>query len=63
MMRDELDPRAFVSLSHGETWCVGDEREEPEFMAYKNKFRKEASGADDIDVVSRPTQEEFSDAQ
>lgn len=64
MKNRKLDPTAFVSLSHGETWCVGDERKEPEFMRYKNKFRGEALfGAENKDVVSGPTQEEFSEAQ
>lgn len=35
MKKRELDPKMFVSLCHGETWCVGDDREPPPFMKAK----------------------------
>ncbi|XP_045192292.2 N-acyl-phosphatidylethanolamine-hydrolyzing phospholipase D-like isoform X2 [Mercenaria mercenaria] len=37
MKKKDLSPNKFISLCHGETWCVGDERQEPPFMTYKPK--------------------------
>lgn len=43
MKKKKLDPKQFISLSHGETWCVGDERKIPPFMTYKGREGRHSS--------------------
>ena len=42
MKKYDKSPEKFISLYHGETWCLGDERETPKFMTYKGKEKEDS---------------------